>query len=415
MSYGSRTGLASLVRPESFRVKLLINLIVAFLAIDIMMITLAHQPKLVSQTQAKAAAPTVQDLVGHYLSSCQDQKCVMEASKQMTKDYDPGRAISALVSFRSQRPAGNLGDPHLWAHQVGVETAEKYGMSGETFIKCPDTFNYGCSHGFFESLVLKNHSLKQTIDDICGNFEQNPRYSSKQKYYCYHGAGHGILSDVNYDIDKALSICDSLNSSFGVEGCWQGAFMEADNAANDGDAPQGKFSDKQHPLAPCDRVADKYQNQCYINLPGRLIVVEDNDPVAAARDCLAASEANRKVCFDGLGIVVSNDTWQMQQAEFNNGDLIGNSWKICRQFPKDFVDRCVFGVVAGITNVDQYISDRAVAFCNIVDSNLTSWCFQSLGNDLRGIYSSTSAVEKQCRLAPAAYVDACRKGAGLKQ
>jgi|GEM_PF-1926272 len=410
MSRGLRS---SLRRPKSFRVNLLLNLVIAFLAIDIMMITLAHQPKLVPPSQVKASAPTTQDLVGHYLSSCQDQKCVMEASKQMTKDYDPARAIAALVLFRSQHPGGNLGDPHLWAHEVGEETAQKYGVSGETFTKCPDTFNYGCSHGFFESLVLKNHSLKQTIDDICGKFEQNPKYSSKQKYYCYHGAGHGVLSDVNYDIDKALSICDSLNSSFGTEGCWQGAFMEADNAANEGDAPPGAFSDKQHPLAPCDRVAEKYQNQCYINLPGRLIVVEDNDPVAAAQDCLAASQPNRKVCFDGLGIVISNDTWQMQQSAYNNGDLVGNSWKICQQFPKDYTDRCIFGVVAGITNVDQYKSDRAIEFCKIVDTDLRSWCFQSLGNDLRGIYVTSAVVEKQCRLAPTNYAGACLRGAGL--
>jgi hypothetical protein len=386
---------------------------VALLSIGLMFVVLAHQPGLNPPAALNSTGPSDKELVSRYLSGCTDEKCVMDAVTKLTEVYDPGRAIAVLEVFQRNKPAKYMGDPHIWAHQAGVVAAKKYGISGETFLKCPTTFNYGCTHGFFESASLKASSLKQTIENICGTLETNEKFSRKHKFYCYHGSGHGVMQTLDYDIDQSLAVCDSLNSAFGTEGCWQGAFMEGDNAANQGEAPPGAFSEKDHPLAPCDRVAAKYQIQCFINLPGRLIILENNDPIAAARHCLNTTEENRKVCFDGMGIVISNDSWQMLQPQYRDGELVANAWKICQQFPEGYLDRCVFGVVAGITNVDQYKTDRAIRFCKTVNDNLKSWCFQSLGNDLRGIAPTVAMVSRQCSEVPAAYVKSCRQGAHL--
>jgi hypothetical protein len=330
----------------------------------------------------------------------------------MTDNYGVDPTISALLILQQKGANSNTGDPHLWAHEVGSEAVRRFGVSAKTLMMCTDDFNYGCQHGFFETAATKNQSVGAIAIKLCGQVENDPSFSYKHKFYCYHGAGHGIMQTAEYDLTSALATCDSFPTQMGNQGCWQGVFMEADNVVGDPDGQDKGFSTPADPLAPCNHVAPKYQNECYINIGQGLIRVEKSNVVRASQDCLGAgSETNIKTCMDGLGIIIGNNLWQ---EEFTNlkGSFIENTWTICQEFPAAYVDRCVFGAVAQINNMDGLNLDRVNQFCQLVSSNIRTWCYQSIGNDIRA-ETDVDAVIKKCQELPTDYIQACKQGAQI--
>lgn len=400
-------------RLQSPKIQLIFHLFVALVTIGFMVLILKHQtpPQPIVKSKPLISAA---DLERKYVSGCNDEKCVMDASKTMTDVAGVARAIEALQIFESRPHSHYVGDPHLWAHEVGFEAAAKYGLTGKEFIKCPETFNYGCSHGFMEVVVQRSPSVNAAIQSVCGPIENSQEYSLKRKYYCYHGAGHGVLQTYDYDLTKSLATCDSLPTYIGHAGCWQGVFMEGDLAADEGEAPPGIFADKDHPIAPCDRVAEKYQYQCFINLPGRIIEMEKADVPAAIADCmLATGDDNRKTCLQGLGIVIGGDRWQALHSIYKGDTLQGTAWKYCQLFPADYLDSCIFGALSEILNVDMFNVARPIGFCQLVYDEHKPWCFQTLGSLLRSQSPSETLVAKECSMVPAASRADCTKGARL--
>jgi hypothetical protein len=348
-----------------------------------------------------------------YLSNCGTQKCVMEAANEMTVKYGPEKAVKVFELFNAKERKTYLGDPHIWVHQVGVQTAKRFGTTGEAFIRCPSSFNYGCMHGFFENSSLQTGSLKITTEQICGSLEKNPNYSDKYKFYCYHGAGHGIMQSVDYDLSKGLAVCDELSSRNGQEGCWQGLFMEGNNGANEGEAPVEIFSTVNNPLAPCNKVAAKHKYQCYINLGGRLVLVMDSDVKASANACLGADSGNVRTCLEGVAIMVSNETWQSQIPAYKGSDLLTNNKAICDLFPTDYTVTCVQGIVAETINMDMFDPTRAIEFCKLISKQYSKDCYIALGQNLRAQATDTNEVAKQCSRTPHHYIADCRRGARI--
>ena len=400
----------NILKPQSPKMQLIIHLLIALITIGFMIAVLKHQtpPKPLAITKPQLS---IADLERKYVAHCKDEKCVMDASKKMTAVAGAAEAIEALQIFESVPHSTYVGDPHLWAHEAGFEAATKFGITGKEFVKCPETFNYGCSHGFMEVVVQKSPSISAAIQSVCGPVEKSSAYSLKRKYYCYHGAGHGVLQSYDFDLTKSLATCDSLPTYIGHTGCWQGVFMEGDNAADEGEAPPGIFADKDHPIAPCDNVAEKYQTQCFINLPGRIIEMEKADVRASINDCMLASGDNRKTCLQGLGIIVASDRWQELHSEFKGLNLQETSWKYCQLFPAEYQESCIFGALSEILNIDMFNVTRPINFCQLVYDEHKPWCFQTLGSLLRSQSSSESLVAKECALAPSAYRDTCNRGA----
>lgn len=413
MSHRVRRAMKKIFRSQSPKIQLIFHLFAALVTIGFMFFTLKHQPSPVVGPTNKPSISVVQ-LEKKYVAHCKDERCVMEASKIMTDVAGSAKAIEALQIYENTPRNFYVGDPHLWAHEAGSEAAKKYGLTGKEFIECPETFNYGCSHGFMEVVVQRSPSVNAAIQSVCGPVENSSKYSLKRKYYCYHGAGHGVLQTYNYDLTKSLSTCDSLPTYIGHAGCWQGVFMEGNVAADDGTAPAGIFADKTHPIAPCDRVAEKYQYQCFINLPGRIIEMEKADVPAAIADCmLATGDDNRKTCLQGLGIVIGGDRWQALHSIYKGDTLQGTAWKYCQLFPADYLDSCIFGALSEILNVDMFNITRSIGFCQLVYDEHKPWCFQTLGSLLRSQSSSETLVSKECSMVPAASRPDCTKGARL--
>ena len=112
-------------------------------------------------------------------------------------------------------------DGHEFAHVIGRQWAKDKGESGDAFLACPRDYYYGCQHGFFESVLATADSPVEAATSVC---ESAP---GSQRFFCYHGVGHGLMMSYAYKLDSVLQKCDQMPSDgFKQNGCWQGAFME---------------------------------------------------------------------------------------------------------------------------------------------------------------------------------------------
>ena len=362
---------------------------------------------LVQKSSSKSQANPGQ-LAEQLLNPCQNKDCVWAAAAQLTASYGPDIALQALQIYKDSGRA--VGDTHEWAHIVGRQTALTYGYTGQSFLKCPTSFNYGCMHGFFEEVLGHSGSTRQAVDQICGRLETDKNYSDKFKFYCYHGVGHGIMQSYDYDLKTALNLCDGLSSSMAQDGCWQGVFMENANGDLSGKAKPGVFL-ADDPLAPCDKVLAKYRYECYVNHASHLMKVYANRIKEASAACLGADGQNVQACLLSVGLMAANDTWLPSLRPSTSGPVIVRAWTLCKEFPLKHVDACVEGVVDYFGQFDELDISRSDAFCKLVDSSLRQTCYQRIGFVVRGQVTSDASVNSKCGELQEIDSAACLEGA----
>jgi hypothetical protein len=363
--------------------------------------------------EIKAGTVTSQDqkvtLTAKYLDSCKEVPCVWKAARELTSKYGPQVALDTLDYYKLQYPDAAVGDIHEWGHIVGRQTAATFGTDGQAFLKCPTTFNYGCQHGFFEEVLGTVNSPKEAIDQICGQLEKDSSYSPKFKFYCYHGVGHGVMQSLEYDLYGSLAICDGLDSPMAKDGCWQGVFMENINGDAKGEAKPGIFLSTD-PLAPCDKVAQQYQHECYINHSAHLMRVFGNNVAAASSACLAAAADQINGCLESIGLMVTNDSWQDSLLPKPIGTQEQKGWQLCQYFPAGHVNECVEGGLEHFLQIDQTDITRASNFCNLIDQSYRSNCYHRMGQAIRVQTNNDKSAENICMTPSLSNQKACLEG-----
>jgi hypothetical protein len=180
------------------------------------------------------------------------------------------------------------------------------------------------------------------------------------------------------------------------DGCWQGVFMENVNAGMQGRAPVGVFSRKR-PLAPCDKVGDRYKHECFINHAGWLMTVAKNDVRKGTRYCLDAKGKFRSSCMQSIGLMVTNPVWQTGLAP----DLAGQppakiAATLCTRFPAVGQRDCVIAGVDNIANFDQLEVTRQKAFCAAVASAYQEACYLQVGVDILARTQDQAVIKRSC-------------------
>ena len=200
-----------------------------------------------------------------------NRTCAEDLSIAATAVGGPEKGIEVLSELAKDNRYAINTTGHDIAHMVGRETAKHFGSGGIVFMRCPQDFFYGCQHGFFEEVLKKELSGSKTAEKIC---ESAPDWTEKQKFFCYHGAGHGIVMANAYDLKRSLKACDEIASELGKHGCSQGLFMELINAELRGEGKARIFSERNL-LTPCDTLG-KYQWGCYGNKAPDLLTLFRN-------------------------------------------------------------------------------------------------------------------------------------------
>ncbi len=339
------------------------------------------------------------------------EACVSERLEYITGVEGPSTALETLRLLQERGVFARTADDHQAAHRIGRATAKHFGITGEAFLRCPTTFNYGCQHGFFEYALGRSPTPAEAAERICGSLGNE--FPEKFIFYCYHGVGHGVLMAQAYDLAPALGVCDNLRRPGGREGCWQGVFMENVNGVLRGEAKDGIFSETD-PLAPCATLPEQYRHECFINHSAWLMRVFQNDVGRAAAACLGAPAPHAEACLQSIGLMVTNPSWQSALARASETTTFeGTAWNLCTRFPGEHVRSCVIGGVDNILNFDELDTRRARAFCLAVDAPYRAPCAAAVGRSLKRQVTDQAAVAAQCATFEEPERQACRKGMGL--
>lgn len=329
-----------------------------------------------------------------FTCSAADSQCARDYLVGVTADYGPSASLGVLAKLQEEQRVDRTVNDHDMAHSVGRETAKDYGSNYQAFDLCPITFNYGCSHGFFEYVLARTDTPKEAATTICESLTGDEHFLIAG-FTCYHGVGHGIMMAEAYSVPSSLKACNTLPKETAKDGCWQGVFMENVNAGMQGRAPTGVFS-RKNPLAPCDKVGDRYKHECFINHAGWLMTVARNDIHKGTRYCLKVKGKFRSSCLQSLGLMVTNPVWQADLAP----EMAGQSQAkiaaaLCARFPAAGQKDCVIGGVDNIANFDQLDVTRESAFCAVVTSHQES-CYRQIGFDLRARTDDEGQIRESC-------------------
>lgn len=348
--------------------------------------------------------------------NCQasDFTCISSLLKEITQKNGPQAAIDILGMLQTNQKISKGIDDHQLAHEFGRQTAKSYGYSAQSFLLCPmSLYNGGCQHGFFETALGQTQSTQEAVDLVCGSL--NNTFSSKFRFYCYHGVGHGVMMAQAYNLHASLSICDSLEDSSGQQGCWQGVFMENVNGGLKDQARDGVFSDTDT-LAPCNKMDGKYQHECFINHSAWLMKASANNITKAAKICLDAPQSQISTCSQSLGLLTTNPSWQQSiVGASDQPDQVKIALELCYQFPKDSQKDCFIGAVDNIANNDEIVNleKRALKFCRQVQGWTKNQCYKQIGINITRQIVSPGEKEELCVKIEEVYQPDCRQGAQI--
>ena len=343
-----------------------------------------------------------------------DSQCVRDYLVKVTADYGPEASLGMMERLQQEGKVDRSVNDHDMAHSVGRETAKDYGSNFKAFDLCPVIFNYGCSHGFFEYVLARTATPKEAATTICESRSSKDTFLIAG-FTCYHGVGHGIMMAEAYNVKSSLKACDTLSTHEAKDGCWQGVFMENVNAGMSGRALPGVFK-KSDPLSPCDEVGDKYKHECYINHAGWLMTVAGHDLRKGSRYCLKAKGRYKSSCFQSIGLMVTNPTWQaglgpeLVQARKPEAEIAA---LLCARFPAAGRQDCVIAGVDNLANFDRLETTRSRDFCKAVPASLEEACHRQVGVNLANRTNDEQVIRQSCSGLGSSEARACLAGAGV--
>jgi len=401
-----RAPLKKQLKQRSRYLLCLVAIVVAVFAVNA---TSTRQPA----AQSSPDNGYIKSLTMKWLAQCYTQDCVYQGIENITKNAGPETALASLHYYVDDVSNYLPGDNHLRAHHVGKELFLMYGLNVKDFLRCGNDFNNGCMHGYIEEAEaqINGSSAISLADELCEPILAGPNYSYNQKHFCYHGVGHAVMGDVNYNLPAALAECDTFDSQIAQIGCWQGVFMENEWGYVSKITNNGTFS-KTDPMAPCDKEAAKYVTQCYMNQEGYLFDIYNNDFHKAAQACLRAG-SNAGVCVESLGLSASGESWQPLLLENSNvSNLESNAWTLCQEAPKQYVGNCVEGAVFNILALDGLNFSRSSEFCGLVGAAYQASCYSSIGQYawVQTPAPNPAKVESYCGQVPPKWQPTCRQG-----
>jgi hypothetical protein len=268
--------------------------------------------------------------------------------------------------------------------------------------------------------------------------------------------GHGLMAVHDNHVPMSLDGCDLATDDFIRTSCYGGVFMEnvvrvthphhtaeghAGTQAHDGhDAPpaaadphaaHGGSHDEhaghaagqqaqamQHspwqplnrddPLYPCNAVATKYQDACYMMQTSAILYFNGGDVAATGRACERAPAVMVSVCFASLGRDV---TALAAQNHARSRELCGRT---AGQAGGQGELWCTLGVVQNLMNVAAD-SDEGLRFCRAVTGpEPKRRCYRAVGEMISALVSAPAQRGESCQAAEPEYVAICRTGAGVE-
>ncbi len=289
-------------------------------------------------------------------------------------------------SLLDQSGSGNWQDCHQQAHQVGRIGYDLYGVS--LFSDFDASCHSGVIHGAMERFLAQQGTgnISAKAEELCSKID-----TDFGEYQCLHGIGHGVLAYLDYDLPAATNLCEGLNSTFAVNSCYSGAFMENIIAAQGQGArssheTQWVSDDAQFPCNVMNKTRDM-QEKCYQMQTSWMLRIFKNDHAKVIEACMNAPEAMREPCFLSFG-----------------RDAAGNSLRdtkimkeLCSSVPELYKMNCVMGAVNVVIDFwGTDLHDQASEFCLGLEGKERKTCFEIITIRLGEIFKEKEDRDRIC-------------------
>jgi len=290
-------------------------------------------------------------------------------------------------------------DTHLLGHTVGDVLYKDKGIKG--MVVCTDDFRNACSHSIVVGHLLENG--ESALGDIFKACRKAPGGSGAYGM-CYHGLGHGVLAYADYDLEKAVALCENNKTieGGGVESveCIGGIIMEIVSGGQHNPEAWGASRAKylfgsNDPLYPCTAsfMSPQARRQCLLYLTPHLWEYTSeniNEPRAedfkiAFRLCdtlPTASAIEKDACYGGfgkefVGLVKSRDIRQIENFNHENSKQVYDWCLLAGE--GDGIKACIRHVVNSLYWGGENSIDAPIVFCEeIRESQYQRECFEHL-------------------------------------
>lgn len=211
-------------------------------------------------------------------------------------------AEESYTAFKSEASKLDTASAHAESHAFGEALYELEGLPGLS--TCDSSFEFGCYHSFFGLAVsAEGIGALPKFDQAC-----KTKYGDKN-LPCQHGIGHGVLVYTDYNLIKALELCETV-STLPTGGCSSGVFMEYNfhSMAENGDGSY--LREKTENLyEPCDTLPERFRASCYFEQIQwwQNIFHSDFKYIGALCKTLPKNSQTFSACYNGIGNYVAAD------------------------------------------------------------------------------------------------------------
>ena len=330
--------------------------------------------------------------------------CISSYLKNVTITSGPTVALEKLELLLKKGAISKDIDTHALAHTIGRQTAEHFGSNSNSFLMCPMfLFIGGCQHGFFQYVLGKGKSTVESANKLCQNIEEDKK-TQKLTSLCYHGIGHGLTMMYEYDLKKAIGVCDKLNPGSARFNCWLGAYMEILNSEANGFINSEYFS-KTDPYKPCDMFDGRRSYACFTYIPYYLLSFYKGSVIHAVHSCqYAPKQKSREACSIGFGVLFSLPHW-LQEKNDSTKNVPKEAIKKCQLFNKSRLRGfCWEGALRNLFNANYpHVKDNAIYFCKNTPDYYQKQCFESIIFQIQIQTNSSKERLYQCQSLPLRY------------
>ena len=282
--------------------------------------------------------------------------------KELLEEVGPEEAQEELL--HSGLPF--TGQTHLLVHTVGNFVYDTYGLDG--LKHCKDYFLSACYHGFILN-TLGDHGMAGMVDVMEKCESAGPGVLPQ----CAHGSGHGFVAWQDYDLLKALEMCDELgleNPEFPHFNCYDGVFMENFWGVHNGVPSEKRWVKTGDIYYPCNdpRIPEKYLKGCWSNQATAIYQYMKGNLRKTALACdRVENETYRDTCYNNFGRQIHPLTQGRVDKVFS---LCKNATGKVRQ------DECVLTNMRAYFSVGDRILPRKI--CEATDGELKNKCLSNL-------------------------------------
>lgn len=276
--------------------------------------------------------------------------CLKSAAEDIFRNTSTEKFLS-IVKENEKNPA-IFNTCHDLSHYIGRLEYQKEKNLPKVFSQCQHVCLDGCYHGAVEGyfiskdIVLSEDNMSlvgSELAKLCGKAED---YNVVEVYItCLHGLGHAAMFAADYDLLKALNLCDALATIDQEELCYTGAFMANSAGTKNSDHPS-KYLREEDPMYPCTILAKKHQKTCYEYNTLSFYNFTNYDWKKTIELCGQVPKDYRRGCYQTMGADqvgmtdnindIKNACNEIKEPEFNAACIVGAESNLVMRYSQDF-------------------------------------------------------------------------------